>query len=92
MLVADKHDERLVHTTFALLPQFLEPGDLVVVNTSGTIPAAVDAVSRDGPRSSSTVDRLDDGRWVVEPRRPTGRTTDRWRGPIPSRHSRWHGA
>ena len=37
-----------MHTTFALLPAFLEPGDLVVVNTSATIPAAVDAVAADG--------------------------------------------
>ena len=43
MMVATECPEgpRLVHSTFALLPSFLEPGDLVVVNTSGTIPAAV---------------------------------------------------
>ena len=47
MLVAHREQADVVHSTFALLPAFLEPGDLVVVNTSGTIPAAVDAVAAD---------------------------------------------
>jgi len=47
MLVA-YGDGRLAHSTFALLPQFLEPGDLVVVNTSATLPARVAASRADG--------------------------------------------
>jgi S-adenosylmethionine:tRNA ribosyltransferase-isomerase len=87
MMVAYKHDERLVHSTFALLPAFLDAGDIVVVNTSGTIPAAIDAVASDGTAVVVHLStQLDDGRWVVEPRRPTGRATERWSGPIPSRH------
>jgi S-adenosylmethionine:tRNA ribosyltransferase-isomerase len=84
MLVAWRGTERIVHSTFALLPRFLDPGDLVVVNTSGTIPAAVEAIAADGQRISLHLStRLDDGRWVVEPRRPDGRATQRWTGPPP---------
>jgi S-adenosylmethionine:tRNA ribosyltransferase-isomerase len=53
------------------LPGLLEPGDLVVVNTSATLPARVSARRADGiavPLHVST--SLDDGSWVVEVRRP----------------------
>jgi S-adenosylmethionine:tRNA ribosyltransferase-isomerase len=84
MMVAYRHDLQLVHSTFALLPAFLEPGDLVVVNTSGTIPAAIDAVGTDGtPLVVHLSTALDDDRWVVEPRRPDGHATQRWSGPVP---------
>lgn len=41
-LLVAAHREQLRHTTFAELPSALVPGDLVVVNTSDTEPAAVD--------------------------------------------------
>ncbi|WP_222262370.1 S-adenosylmethionine:tRNA ribosyltransferase-isomerase [Modestobacter marinus] len=59
------------HTLFRDLPLLLRPGDLVVVNTSGTLPARLDARRADGvvvPLHVST--ELDDGSWVVEVRRP----------------------
>jgi len=61
----------LTHTRFRRLPDLLEPGDLVVVNTSATLPARVEARRADGalvPLHVST--QLDDGDWVVELRRP----------------------
>src|SRR5262245_18420317 len=70
MLVASRSDGALTHTTFAALPSFLDAGDLVVINTLSVIPAAVAAVGSDGTKLMlhlSTM--LDDGRWVVEPRR-----------------------
>jgi S-adenosylmethionine:tRNA ribosyltransferase-isomerase len=58
------------HAHFADLTTFLEPGDLIVVNNSGTLPAAVD-----GPRYTTHFSTmLDDGTWVVEIR-PLGRAT-----------------
>jgi S-adenosylmethionine:tRNA ribosyltransferase-isomerase len=79
MLVADGRDGSLTHSVFTFLPAFLEPGDLVVVNTSGTIPAAVPARGFDGSAVVVHLStELDDGRWVVELRRPDGRTTVRW--------------
>ena len=43
LLVATRHDLELVHARFRELPQFLSAGDLLVVNTSATLPAALDA-------------------------------------------------
>ena len=84
MLVAREATNELVHSTFALLPHFLAAGDLVVINTSGTIPAAIDAVGADGtPLVVHLSTQLDADRWVVEPRRIAGRTTARWTGEPP---------
>jgi S-adenosylmethionine:tRNA ribosyltransferase-isomerase len=43
MLVSTRHDGSLVHARFGDLPEFLRAGDLLVVNTSATLPAALDA-------------------------------------------------
>ena len=48
LLVAYRHDGALVHTHFNDLPRFLDEGDLVVVNTSGTLAAAVPATDASG--------------------------------------------
>jgi S-adenosylmethionine:tRNA ribosyltransferase-isomerase len=86
MLVTTRGDRSLVSSTFSSLPRFLEPGDALVVNTSGTIPAAIDAVAPDGsPLVVHLSTRLEGTRWVVEPRRVVGRATERWQGPLPSR-------
>ncbi|MCU1426528.1 MAG: putative S-adenosylmethionine:tRNA ribosyltransferase-isomerase [Actinomycetia bacterium] len=78
MLVAHRGDGRLVHSTFALLPVFLEPGDLVVINTSGTIPAAIDAVTPTGEALVVHLStQLAGNRWVLEPRRRAGHSTER---------------
>ncbi len=63
---------------FRDLPGLLEPGDLVVVNTSATLPARLDVRRTDGrtvPLHVSTT--LDDGDWVVEVRRPDNDGPDR---------------
>ncbi len=54
------------HARFHDLDRFLDPGDLVVVNTSATLAAAVDA----GRVVVHFSTPLDDGAWVVELRRP----------------------
>jgi S-adenosylmethionine:tRNA ribosyltransferase-isomerase len=62
----------LVHTDFLALPTQLEPGDLLVVNASATLPAAVKARRDDGTELDlhlSTPDPVHPGRWVVEVRR-----------------------
>lgn len=61
----------LEHRRFRDLPELLEPGDVVVVNTSATVPAALAGRRADGrPVTVHLSTRLDDGRWVVELRRP----------------------
>jgi S-adenosylmethionine:tRNA ribosyltransferase-isomerase len=59
------------HTSFRALPQALEPGDLVVVNTSATRPAALDGRRADGRAVVVHIGtELDDGTWAVELRPP----------------------
>ncbi len=65
------------HRRFHDLPELLEPGDLVVVNTSATLPAALDGRRADGRHAPVHVSTaLDDGDWVVEVRRPDGNGPD----------------
>ena len=62
------------HGTFRDLPDVLSPGDLLVVNTSATLPAALDVVRGDGtPALLHVSGSLDDGDWVVEVRRVDNR-------------------
>lgn len=59
------------HRVFRDLVDVLRPGDLVVINTSATLPAALDAVRGDGSGVLVHVSSgLPDGSWVVEVRRP----------------------
>lgn len=67
MLVAD--GDSLLHRRFDDLPDQLAPGDLVVVNTSATLPAAVDGEQSDAQGVVvHFATALDDGTWVVEVR------------------------
>jgi S-adenosylmethionine:tRNA ribosyltransferase-isomerase len=79
MLVARRSDLSVVHAHAHDLPQFLDEGDLVVVNTSGTLAAALDAVGEDGtPLVVHLSQRLPASLWLVELRRPNGRATEPW--------------
>ncbi|WP_372669026.1 S-adenosylmethionine:tRNA ribosyltransferase-isomerase [Amycolatopsis kentuckyensis] len=64
------------HSVFSSLGSFLSPGDLLVVNTSGTLPAAVDAVRDGRPIAVHFSTSLDDGSWIVELRAPDGPLLD----------------
>ncbi|KQZ70022.1 S-adenosylmethionine:tRNA ribosyltransferase-isomerase [Nocardioides sp. Root151] len=58
------------HLKAGALPDLLHPGDLLVVNTSATLPAAVDFRRRGHEAVLHVSTELDDGTWVVEVRRP----------------------
>jgi S-adenosylmethionine:tRNA ribosyltransferase-isomerase len=70
----------LIHARFRDLPRYLSAGDLLVVNTSATIAAAVDARRDDGRLVTVHVSTpLNGETWLIELReRPalTGRVTD----------------
>ena len=70
MLVAGRSTGALVHARAADLPRFLDAGDVLVVNTSPTLPAAIPSV--DGTAIVHLSTDLGGGRWVVEVRRPCG--------------------
>lgn len=60
-----------VHARAHQLAAFLDPGDLVVINTSATVPAAVDAAAPGGEFVVVHVStELPTGLWLVEIRRP----------------------
>jgi len=70
MLVAHRRDCALVHATFSELPRFLEAGDLVVINTSGTLAAALSGLDQKGrPIDVHLSTQLPAGLWTVELRR-----------------------
>jgi S-adenosylmethionine:tRNA ribosyltransferase-isomerase len=75
LLVA--HGTNVWHEHFSDLARFLEPGDLIVVNNSATLPAAADGRRGDTEVTVHFSTPLDDGTWVVEVR-PRGRAT----GPV----------
>ncbi len=70
MLVAHKSDGSLVHSHFSELPHHLNEGDLVVINTSGTLAAEVDGTGPDGEALQVHLStQLPAGLWTVEVRR-----------------------
>jgi len=64
----------ITHRRFSELPEILRAGDLVVVNTSATLPAALRVWrKRDHDALIHVAGAADDGSWVVEPRRGDNR-------------------
>ena len=89
LLVASRRDGAIIHATFRDLPRFLRAGDLLVVNTSATLPAAVPARLDDRSsvelRFATAAPGLPDGRWwVVELR--SGDRIAPFRGGAPGEH------
>jgi S-adenosylmethionine:tRNA ribosyltransferase-isomerase len=70
MLVAHRSTGRLVHAHARDLPDHLEAGDVLVVNTSATLPAAVPTI--DGALVVHLSTQLGAHRWVIEVREPVG--------------------
>jgi S-adenosylmethionine:tRNA ribosyltransferase-isomerase len=72
LLVTSRADDGVTHARFRDLPRLLRRGDLLVVNDSPTLPAALTARRADGTSIAlhfST--QLPADVWVVEPRRVT---------------------
>lgn len=70
LLVSDGSRSEIAHARFRDLPRFLAAGDLLVLNTSATLPAALDATRADGTalelRLSTPAPGRDDDIWIVE--------------------------
>ena len=71
LMVASKHDGQIAHARFKDLPAFLAAGDLIVVNTSATLPAGLPARRSDGLEvelhfSTPVPHRVADRWWIVE--------------------------
>lgn len=71
LLVSNVHDDHVTHTRFRELPEFLREGDLLVINTSGTLPAALPATRGNGaPLQLHLSTHLPADMWMVELRTP----------------------
>ena len=67
LMVSYRDDDRIVHAGFRDLPDFLQSGDVLVVNTSGTMNAALPATRADGsPLTLHLSTRLPADLWTVE--------------------------
>ena len=69
MLVTDREKREHRHARFFDLPSFLRAGDLLVVNDSSTLPAAISAQRQNGESLMLHISTMIGGRlWMVEPR------------------------
>lgn len=76
LMVSYGHNDRLVHTQFRNIGDFLRAGDVLVINTSATLPAALPASLADGTELRLHLStRLPDGSWAVELRKIEGQGT-----------------
>jgi S-adenosylmethionine:tRNA ribosyltransferase-isomerase len=72
LLVAHRETGRLEHARFAELPELLAPGDLLVINTSATLAAAIPVRGPDPElrlHLSAPANNGNEGTWIVELRR-----------------------
>ena len=69
LMVSRRSTGAITHHAFDTLPGLLQPGDLLVVNNSGTLPAAIRV---DDELSVHFSTPLPDGSWLVEPRSHNG--------------------
>ncbi len=71
LMVSSRSTDKIVHTCFDDLPVYLHPGDVLVINTSGTLNAALNAVRQDGtPLELHLSTHLPGDLWVAELRQP----------------------
>lgn len=76
LMVSYQTDDRIAHAQFRDLANFLVPGDLVVINTSGTLNAALNVTREDGtPLELHLSTHLPADLWIVELRQPTATGT-----------------
>jgi len=69
LMVSYISTDQVVHTRFRQIGDFLEPGDVLVINTSGTLNAALPATRSDGTQLELHLStHLPTNLWVVEMR------------------------
>jgi len=76
LLVSYRSTDRVVHTRFRSIGEFLQAGDLLVINTSGTMNAALNTTRADGTALELHLStHLPADLWVVEVRALCGKAT-----------------
>ncbi|MDQ3328199.1 MAG: S-adenosylmethionine:tRNA ribosyltransferase-isomerase [Chloroflexota bacterium] len=75
LMVSYRSDDHIVHARFNELSNFLSAGDMLVINTSGTMNAALQTFRSDGtPLELHLSTHLPGDLWIVELRVPDGET------------------
>ncbi|QKG23967.1 S-adenosylmethionine:tRNA ribosyltransferase-isomerase [Actinomadura verrucosospora] len=82
LLVGRRAAGQVSHHAFRDLPDLLDPGDLLVVNTSATLPAAV-RLDRISVHFSTPLPGADGRDWIVELRRVSGKASLPYSGGSP---------
>jgi len=78
LMISRRDDDAVIHAAFRDLPDFLDAGDLLVVNDSATLPAALTALLEDGTEFALHLStQIEPGLWVVEPRHTEVRPFER---------------
>ncbi len=80
LLTGRRGTGEVTHHRFRDLPDLLRPGDVVVVNTSATLPAAVPVAG--SPLTVHMSTEVSAGVWLVELRRAAGRATEPYPGGV----------
>jgi S-adenosylmethionine:tRNA ribosyltransferase-isomerase len=76
LMVSYHRDDRIIHARFRDITQFLQPGDVLAINTSGTLNAALEAAREDGTRLELHLStHLPADLWIIEVRLPSGTAT-----------------
>jgi S-adenosylmethionine:tRNA ribosyltransferase-isomerase len=78
-MVADANSDSVSHTTFSRIGEVLHPGDLLVVNTSATVPSSIDGQAPGvGKVRLHLSSPIGGDLWTVEPRHPGAVGSERW--------------
>mgnify|MGYP000102447023 CR=1 FL=1 len=79
LMVSNQDGKQIGHHSFQDLAKLLNTGDVLVVNTSSTIPAALPIKLPDGsPARLHLSTQLDENRWLIEVRSVQQNNTQRW--------------
>lgn len=84
LMVSHYNNDQVFHTDFYKIDQFLQAGDVLIINTSGTLKAAIAGFLEDGKKVRihfST--KISADRWVIEIRELTEGGTRRYAGSKP---------
>jgi S-adenosylmethionine:tRNA ribosyltransferase-isomerase len=83
LLVSYRSTDQVIHTRFRDIPAFLQAGDALIVNTSGTMSASLHGILPDGTQVQVHLStHLPGDIWTVELRTADGSTTFRGSGSL----------
>ncbi len=81
LMVSNRSNNKISNTTFNKITDFLKPGDVLVVNTSGTLKAALTTTLPNGKAGRIHLStKLSRNVWLAEVREVIGKKTKRFHG------------